>query len=736
MFKKNTNKVRVMALGGLNEIGKNMTLIEYKDEIVVIDAGLSFPEDEMLGVDIVIPDITYLLKNKDKVKGIFITHGHEDHIGALPYILKKIDVPVYGTRFSIGLIEAKLKEHKLNTVKLNVVTPKQIIKLKNISVEFIKNNHSIPGSCSLAVHTEQGVIFHTGDFKIDLTPIDGDVMDIHRICELGSAGVLLMLADSTNVEKSGFTMSEKTVGAGLDDLFRKANGSRIIVATFASNVHRLQQIINMAVKFNRKVAISGRSMVNVIGVAKDLGYLDIEDDILIDLNDISKYDNSELVIITTGTQGEPMSALARMACSEHKKVEIIPGDLVIISAHPIPGNEKLISKVINLLFERGARVVYNDIADIHVSGHAAQEDLKLINRMVKPKFFMPVHGEYRMLKRHAELANELGMAQQNVFVMQTGQVLELDRNSARVTTTVPTGNVLVDGLGVGDVGNIVLRDRKHLSEDGLMIVVVTISKEDGKVLAGPDIISRGFVYVRESEDLMDGAKTVIKDVLNECEEKNIKEWAYLKNNIKENLKEYLDKLPEYDHIILTSVNGVNNFFDYLIETGYDVRNIKAKFSVVGKATKKALINRGIVPFIMAREFVGEGLFKVLEPHLVKGEKVLIPCSSSSRSYLYDEISALGLHVDRVHTYDTVCGTVKNKRVFDEVDYVLFTSPSTVTNMIDMLGIEAIREKKLIAIGPQTAKAINANNMECFVCRKHSEEGFLKEIIEFKEAENV
>ena len=539
LFKKNTNKVKVMALGGLNEIGKNMTVIEYKDEIVVIDAGLSFPEDEMLGVDIVIPDITYLLKNRDKVKGIFITHGHEDHIGALPYILKKIDVPVYGTRLSIGLIEVKLKEHKLNSVKLNVVTPKQIVKLKNISVEFIKNNHSIPGSCSLAIHTEQGVIFHTGDFKIDLTPIDGDVMDIHRICELGSSGVLLMLADSTNVEKPGFTMSERIVGSGLDDLFRKANGSRIIVATFASNIHRLQQIINMAVKFNRKVAISGRSMINVIGVAKELGYLDMEDDTLIDLNDISKYDDSELVIITTGTQGEPMSALARMSSSEHKKVEIKKGDLVIISAHPIPGNEKLISKVINLLFERGARVVYNDIADIHVSGHAAQEDLKLINRMVKPKFFMPVHGEFRMLKRHAALASELGMPEQNVFVMQTGQVLELDRNSAKVTTTVPTGNVLVDGLGVGDVGNIVLRDRKHLSEDGLMIVVVTISKEDGKVLAGPDIISRGFVYVRESEDLMDGAKNIIKDVLNECEEKNIKEWAYLKNNIKENLKEYL-----------------------------------------------------------------------------------------------------------------------------------------------------------------------------------------------------
>ena len=557
LFKKNTNnKVKVMALGGLNEIGKNMTVIEYKDEIVVIDAGLSFPEDEMLGVDIVIPDITYLLKNKDKVKGIFITHGHEDHIGALPYILKKIDVPVYGTRLSIGLIEVKLKEHKLNNVKLNVVTPKQIVKLKNISVEFIKNNHSIPGSCSLAVHTEQGVIFHTGDFKIDLTPIDGDVMDIHRICELGSSGVLLMLADSTNVEKPGFTMSERTVGAGLDDLFRKANGSRIIVATFASNIHRLQQIINMAVKFNRKVAISGRSMVNVIGVAKELGYLDMADETLIDLNDISKYDDSELVIITTGTQGEPMSALARMACSEHKKVEIKSGDLVIISAHPIPGNEKLISRVINLLFERGARVVYNDLADIHVSGHAAQEDLKLINRMVKPKFFMPVHGEFRMLKRHAKLAEELGMPEQNVFVMQTGQVLELDRNSAKITTTVPTGNVLVDGLGVGDVGNIVLRDRKHLSEDGLMIVVVTISKEDGKVLAGPDIISRGFVYVRESEDLMDGAKNVIKDVLNECEEKNIKEWAYLKNNIKENLKEYLYTKTKRNPMILPIIMEV------------------------------------------------------------------------------------------------------------------------------------------------------------------------------------
>nr|WP_330409720.1 ribonuclease J [Romboutsia maritimum] len=556
MFKKNTNKIKVMALGGLNEIGKNMTVVEYKDEIIVIDAGLSFPEDEMLGVDIVIPDITYLVKNKDKIKGIFITHGHEDHIGALPYILKKINVPIYGSRLSIGLIQVKLKEHKLNSVKLNVVTPRQVIKLTNMSVEFIKNNHSIPDACSIAVHTDQGIIYHTGDFKIDLTPIDGDVMDIHRICELSKSGVLLMLADSTNVERAGYTMSEKTVGAGLDDLFRKANGSRIIVATFASNIHRLQQIINMAEKFNRKVAVSGRSMVNVVGVARELGYLDISDDVLIDLNDLSKYEDSELVIITTGTQGEPMSALARMASSEHKKVEIKRGDLIIISAHPIPGNEKLISKVINFLFEKGAEVVYNDIADIHVSGHASQEELKLMQRLVKPKFFMPAHGEYRMLKRHAELAEELGMPSQNIFVMQTGEVLELDKNSAKVAGHIPTGNVLVDGLGVGDVGNIVLRDRKHLSEDGLMIVVVTISKEDGKVLAGPDIISRGFVYVRESEDLMDGAKYVIKQVLKECEEKNIKEWAYLKNNIKENLKEYLYVKTKRNPMILPIIMEV------------------------------------------------------------------------------------------------------------------------------------------------------------------------------------
>ncbi|MDK2563256.1 ribonuclease J [Romboutsia sedimentorum] len=555
MFKKNANKIKIMALGGLNEIGKNMTVVEYKDEIIVIDAGLSFPDEDMLGVDIVIPDITYLIKNKDKIKGIFITHGHEDHIGALPYILKKINVPVYGAKLSIGLIQVKLKEHKINNAKLNVITPREIIKVGNMDVEFIKNNHSIPDACSIAVHTDQGIIYHTGDFKIDLTPIDGEVMDIHRICELSKKGVLLMLADSTNAERPGSTMSEKTVGAGLDDLFRKATNSRILVATFASNIHRLQQIINTAEKFNRKVAVSGRSMINVVGVATELGYLNIPDNMLIDLNDLSRYEDNEVVLITTGSQGEPMSALARMASSDHKKVEIKSGDLIIISAHPIPGNEKSISKVINCLFEKGAEVVYED-SEIHVSGHAKQEELKLLHRLVKPKFFMPAHGEYRMLKKHAELAEELGMPSQNIFVNKTGDILEIDRHSAKVVGTIPTGNVLVDGLGVGDVGNIVLRDRKHLSEDGLMIVVVTISKEDGKVLAGPDIISRGFVYVRESEDLMDGAKNVIKQVLKECEDRNIKEWAYLKNNIKENLKEYLYQKTKRNPMILPIIMEV------------------------------------------------------------------------------------------------------------------------------------------------------------------------------------
>ncbi|MDU1599293.1 ribonuclease J [Peptostreptococcus anaerobius] len=539
MSRNNNDKIKIIPLGGLNEIGKNMTLIEYKDEIIVIDAGLCFPEDELLGIDIVIPDITYLEKNIDKVKGIFITHGHEDHIGAMPYILKKINVPVYGSALSMELVKVKLKEHRITKAKLNTVGSRDQIKLKNMSVEFIRVNHSIPDAYSIAVHTNQGVIYHTGDFKIDLTPIDGEMMDIHRICQISDEeGILLMMADSTNADKPGSTMSEKSVGAGLDDLFKKAQNSRIIVATFASNIHRLQQIADAAKQYGRKVAVSGRSMVNILGVAKDLGYL-TTDEHIIDLNDIHKYKDEELVIITTGSQGEPMSALARMANSEHKKVEIKKGDLVIISAHPIPGNEKTVSKIINFLLEKGAEVVSSDIADIHVSGHARQDELKLMQAFAKPKFFLPVHGEYKMLKRHAELAKSVGTNPDNIFIISNGDILEVDRRSARKAGRVASGRILIDGLGVGDVGNIVLRDRKHLSEDGLMTIVVTLSKEDGRILAGPDIISRGFVYVRESEGLMDGAKAIINNVFEQCESKNIKEWAYIKNTIKEELKDYL-----------------------------------------------------------------------------------------------------------------------------------------------------------------------------------------------------
>ena len=539
MAKNNNDKIKVIPLGGMNEIGKNMTVIEYKYEIIVIDAGLSFPEDELLGIDIVIPDITYLVKNIDKVKAIVITHGHEDHIGAIPYILKKINVPVYGSALSIELIRVKLKEHRITNAKLNIVKPKQHIKLKNMSIEFIKVNHSIPDAYSIAVHTNQGVIYHTGDFKIDLTPIDGEMMDIHRICEISDKeGILLMMADSTNADKAGMTMSEKSVGEGLEDLFKKAQDSRIIVATFASNIHRLQQIADVAKMYNRKVAVSGRSMVNIVGVAKELGYLNTDEDI-IDLNDIHKYKDSELVIITTGSQGEPMSALARMANSEHKKVEIKKGDLVIISAHPIPGNEKTVSKVINFLLEKGADVVSSDIADILVSGHARRDELKLMQAFAKPKFFLPVHGEYKMLKRHSELASEVGTDPNNIFIISNGDVLEVDKKSARKAGRVPSGRILVDGLGVGDVGNIVLRDRKHLSEDGLMTIVITLSKEDGRILAGPDIISRGFVYVRESEGLMEGAKEVVLKIFETCDSKKVKEWAYIKNTIKDELKEYL-----------------------------------------------------------------------------------------------------------------------------------------------------------------------------------------------------
>ncbi|NMA86737.1 MAG: ribonuclease J [Tissierellia bacterium] len=532
------NKLKIIPLGGLGEIGKNITILEYKDDIIIIDCGMSFPEDEMLGIDIVIPDITYLFKNKEKIKGIVLTHGHEDHIGGLPYVLKRLNVPVYGTKLTLGLLENKIKEHNMNNVVLNQVKAGDTIKLGIFSIEFIKTSHSIPDSVALAINTPVGVVCHTGDFKIDFTPINDNLIDLHKFAEIGSKGVLVLLADSTNVERPGYTMSEKTVGDTFNDIFLKAP-QRIIVATFASNVHRVQQVVDAAELYDRKVVVSGRSMINTVNVAKELGYLRMKEDTIIDINDMDKYQSNEIVILTTGSQGEPMSALSRMAFSEHRKIELVPGDLVVISASPIPGNEKTVSRVINKLMELGTEVIYEALADVHVSGHACQEELKLIHTLLKPKYFIPVHGEHRHLKKHAELAMDLGMPEENILLGENGSVFEFTKNSAGFGKSVQAGNILVDGLGVGDVGNIVLRDRKHLSEDGLIVVVVTMSKQDGKVIAGPDIISRGFVYVRESEDLMEEARTVVRDVLTECEKKNITDWATLKSNIRDALRAFI-----------------------------------------------------------------------------------------------------------------------------------------------------------------------------------------------------
>lgn len=552
---RKTQNIKIIPLGGLQEIGKNMTVLEYKDEIIVIDCGLIFPEDEMLGIDVVIPDISYLIKNRDKVKGIVLTHGHEDHIGALPYVLKKLDIPVYGSKLTLGLVEFKLKEHRVNA-NLFVVNPGERVKLGGFDVEFIRVNHSIPDSCALAIHTTMGVIFHTGDFKVDFTPIDGEIMDFHRIAEIGKKGVLLMMAESTNVERPGYTFSESVVGHNLDEIFSEAD-ARILIATFASNIHRLQQIINAAHKNGRKFALSGRSMVNVVNVARNLGYLDIPDGVYVDLKDINRYNDNEIVIITTGSQGEPLSALTRMAYQEHRQLEIKPGDLVIFSAHPIPGNEKLVSRVINQLFERGAKVIYDTAAEIHVSGHALQEELKLMHRLVRPKFFVPVHGEYRHLNQHMQLAKKLGMPEENIFILSNGAVLELGQNRAAINGRVPSGNIMVDGLGVGDVGNIVIRDRKHLSEDGLMVVVLTISKDTGKLVSGPDIVSRGFVYVRESEMLMEDAKEVVKWSLENCSKKGgNREWSIIKNTIRDDLKDYLYEKTKRNPMILPIIMEV------------------------------------------------------------------------------------------------------------------------------------------------------------------------------------
>lgn len=535
---KVSNKLNIIPLGGLGEIGKNMTAFRYGNDIILIDAGLMFPEDDMLGIDLVIPDITYLIENQDKLKGIFLTHGHEDHIGALPFILKQLDVPVYGTALTLGILEGRLEEAGVSTANLNVIKSGDRVRAGVFKLEFMRVNHSIPDAIGMAIHTPVGLIVHTGDFKIDQTPVDGQVMELNRFAEYGDRGVLLMMADSTNAERPGYTQSEKFVGETFDNEFRHAK-HRIIVATFSSNVHRIQQICDTAVKFRRKVAVMGRSMVNVVNISLKLDYLKVPEGLLIDIDDIRNYSNDQIVVICTGSQGEPMSALTRMSMGENRKVQIVPGDTVIISAAPIPGNEKMVSNTINHLYMLGAEVVYEKANGVHVSGHASQEELKLMHHLVRPKFFMPVHGEYRHLVKHARLAESLGMDPKNIMIAQNGSVVELSRDKICVNGKVMAGKVLIDGLGVGDVGNIVLRDRRQLSQDGIMIVVVGVDSATNQIVSGPDIVSRGFVYVREAEDLMVEAKGRVQDALDKCEERNHTEWSTLKVAIRDSLGRFL-----------------------------------------------------------------------------------------------------------------------------------------------------------------------------------------------------
>ena len=553
-FKK--ENLKIIPLGGLLEIGKNITVFEYENDIILVDCGLAFPEDDMLGIDLVIPDLAYLEKNKEKIKGLVITHGHEDHIGSIPYLLKQFNIPIYGTRLTIGLIEHKLEEHKLlRSTKLKVVNPGQTITLGSMRVEFIRTTHSIPDACSLAIHTPVGTVIHTGDFKIDYTPIDGEMLDFGRLAALGNKGVLALMSDSTNSERKGYTMSESTVGEVLDKLFINCT-KRIVVATFASNVHRVQQIVNSAVKYNRKIAVCGRSMINMIETARKFGYIKVPDNVFIDIDMIKSYPEDKLVIITTGSQGETMSALTRMASGEHKKVQITPNDLIIISANPIPGNENSVSKVIDDLMKIGAEVVYNALEDIHVSGHACQEEQKLMISLVRPKYFIPVHGEYRQLIAHSETAKKVGVDPDNIFIMTNGRILELNEYDAKLTGTVPVGKIMVDGLGVGDVGNIVLRDRQRLSQDGLIIIVLTMDSRTGTVVAGPDVLSRGFVYVRESENLMDDIKQLLRIEIEKFEEKHITDWSTIKSLLREELRDYIYKKTKRDPMILPIIMEV------------------------------------------------------------------------------------------------------------------------------------------------------------------------------------
>lgn len=535
---KSTDKLQIIPLGGLGEIGKNMTVFRYGDDIIVIDCGLMFPEDDMLGIDLVIPDITYLLENRDKVRAILLTHGHEDHIGALPYVLKELEVPVYGTPLALGILQGRLKENGVSTSDLHPVKPGDQFNFGSFSAGFVRVSHSIADAVSIYVKTPVGTIVHTGDFKIDHTPVDGQVTDFHKFAELGDEGVLVLLADSTNAERQGFTKSERSVGAAFDEKFRAAP-NRIIVASFSSNVHRLQQAIDAAFKYGRKVAVIGRSMTNVVNIALELGYLKVADGVLIDINEINNYPANRLCILTTGSQGEPMSALTRMAMADHRKVEIVPGDTVLISATPIPGNEKMVSRTVDYLFRLGADVIYESSSGIHVSGHASQEELKLMHNLVRPKYFIPVHGEYRHMKTHAKLAQELGMPKENIFMAENGTVIEFSADKAGISGKVTAGYVLVDGLGVGDVGNIVLRDRRQLSQDGIVIAVITIDKQRGSIVAGPDIVSRGFVYVRESEQLIDEAKIKVQEALDRCDPEGTGDWAAIKSGVRDVLGKFL-----------------------------------------------------------------------------------------------------------------------------------------------------------------------------------------------------
>ena len=549
--------VKFTALGGLNEIGKNLYVYECCSDMFIVDCGLAFPDEEMPGVDLVVPDFTYLEKNRERFRGIVITHGHEDHIGALPYLLKKINVPIYGTRLTLGLVEGKLKEHGLlSQASLNVVEPRQNVKMGCMSLEFIRVNHSIPDSCALAIHTPAGVIVHTGDFKVDYTPIEGGIIDLARFGELGNRGVLALMSESTNAERPGYTKSERSVGESFRKLFNDAEGKRIIIATFSSNIHRIQQIIDEAVKHGRRVAVSGRSMTNVIAKAVELNYIKVPEGTLIDIEDVNRYRPEQLVIATTGSQGEPLSALSRMSSGDHRQVTITPNDFIIISANPIPGNEKLVTKVVNELMKQGAEVIYESMYEVHVSGHACQDELKMMISLTKPKFFIPIHGEYKHMKKHAKLAMGMGIPEENIFICDLGQMVETDGVEMKFTGTVPSGRVMVDGFGVGDVGSVVLRDRKHLAEDGVMIIVATIERESGRVLAGPDIVSRGFVYVRESEALIDEAKQLMKQVMDNCAQRNVREWGNIKSAMRDALSDYIYQKTKRSPMILPVIMEV------------------------------------------------------------------------------------------------------------------------------------------------------------------------------------